>query len=304
MFEKDEIEDQETEFEDDSEEPEIDEITEAEDDDEDEELDVEDSEDDESDEDDDDGDDDEDDGSLVIDLGGEDEDDSENDTGPMRSLRQTNRELKKKIRELEKKGADAPDNPAKELGPKPKLADFNYDDEKHEAALVKWHDRKRELDAQKEADQEKARQAQEAYQARFDGYQDAKGKLGVDDFDDAEDVARETLSTVQQSVIIAHAKQPELVIYALGKNPKQAAELASENDPIAFAVKLTRLEENMKVTGTRKPKPEKKLTKGGAPSKAQPQIGSKKLDAAFKEAQKTGDFTKYQQLKRQAKAQG
>ncbi len=305
MFEQDEIDDQEENLEEVSEEPEVDEISEAEDDDDEAELEVSDSDDEESDEEDDeDAGDDEADG-LVVDLGGDDDDEAEEkDTGPMRSLRQANRELKKRLKELEGKGQESPTAAAQELGPKPTLADFNYDDEKHEAALVAWHDQKRELEAKQAEAEQEAQKAQEAYQSRFDGYQAAKAELGVNDFDEAEDAARETLTQNQQSVIIAHAKQPELVIYALGKNTKQAAELAAEKDPIAFAVKVTRLEENMKVTGTKKPKPEKKQSRGGAPRNAAPQIGSKKLDAAFKEAQKTGDFSNYQALKRAQKAQG
>lgn len=294
MFDKDEIQDEEleTDVSDETEEETVDDDTDddgedlvSEDDDQ-EDVEDDDEEDDEGD-------------ALVINLDGE--EDEEEDTVPIRSLRQANRDQKKRIRELEKQleGQETPDD-AQELGDKPTLEDFDYDQEKHAEALIEWNDRKRELDAKKEADTKKAEEAKEAYQNRFDAYQKAKAELKAKDFDEAEDVARENLSVVQQSVIIAHAKRPELVIYALGKNPEKAADLAKEEDPIAFAFKVAQLEANMKVTGTKKPKPEKRL-KGGAP---QPQVGSKKLDAAFKEAQKTGDFTKYQQLKRQKKAKG
>lgn len=294
MFDKDEIQDEEleTDVSDETEEETVDDDTDddgedlvSEDDDQ-EDVEDDDEEDDEGD-------------ALVINLDGE--EDEEEDTIPIRLLRQANRDQKKRIRELEKQleEQETPDD-AQELGDKPTLEDFDYDQEKHAEALIEWNDRKRELDAKKEADTKKAEEAKEAYQNRFDAYQKAKAELKAKDFDEAEDVARENLSVVQQSVIIAHAKRPELVIYALGKNPEKAADLAKEEDPIAFAFKVAQLEANMKVTGTKKPKPEKRL-KGGAP---QPQVGSKKLDAAFKEAQKTGDFTKYQQLKRQKKAKG
>src|SRR3990167_10358779 len=66
----------------------------------------------------------------------------------VRELRKTNREDKRRIRELEEKltATKAAETKPAALGKKPTLEDHDYDTEKFEQALTAWYDRKREAD--------------------------------------------------------------------------------------------------------------------------------------------------------------
>ena len=135
----------------------------------------------------------------------------------------------------------------------------------------------------------------EQYGQKLQGYQSKKASLGAKDFDEAEEVVLEGLSVQQQSVIIANSEKPELVVYALGKNPKVMERLASKKDLISFAFELAKLENNLKVTGTAKPKPEKRI-KG---AKGAALTSDKKLAQLEAEAERTGDMTKLIRYKKE-----
>ena len=87
-----------------------------------------------------------------------------------------------------------------------------------------------------------------AWDAKLAGYNAAKADLKARDFEDAEAVIADTLSVTQQGIILDGAEKPALLVYALGKNPKKAAELAAITNPVAFAAAIGRLEASLKVT--------------------------------------------------------
>lgn len=228
---------------------------------------------------------------LTVSLEQEDDDEG---SGPIRDLRSQNRDLKRRLKELEAK----PTPEQVELGPRPTLESSEFDEDAFAEKLLEWNEAKRVADAKADADKQAEQKAVEAYQERHQSYETAKNALGVKDFQEVEDAVADVLSNVQQSIVVDNAKRPELVVYALGKNPKKAAELAAETDPIKFAFKLAQLEAAMTVTGVKnKPKPDQSLS-GKTPP---PQSGQKKLDEAFAKAQSSGDFSEYQRLKRALK---
>lgn len=203
----------------------------------------------------------------------------------VRELRKSHRELQKRNRELESK-LSAPAEKKAELGPKPKLEDFDYDEASLDAALDKWHDRKREIaeETAKAKSAEEDRQTQ--WQAQLASYETAKAALKVRDFEEAEASAMEVLDITQQGVILDGAKRPELVIYALGRNPAKAKELASISNPVKFAFAVSELESQLKVGNRNTPAPEKAISgsTGGAVDNA--------LERLRAEAAKSGDYTK------------
>lgn len=217
----------------------------------------------------------------------------------VKELRRANREKERRIRELERRlqeqAAPAETKPA--LGPKPTLEAADYDTERFERELAVWYDQKRKAEQQEAA----ARKAQEdqaqQWQGKLQSYTKAREALKVRDFEDAESAVVDTLSVTQQGMIIAGAENPALVVYALGKNPKRAAELAAIQDPVQFAFAVARLETQLKVQ-TRKPstQPERVVTgsapKGGADST---------LERLRAEAERTGDFSKVVAYRRQLK---
>ena len=237
---------------------------------------------------------------LVVSFGDDEEDEAEA-TPVIRSMRQKLKDQKARIKELEQATVENKAVEAVQLGEKPTLESVDYDSDKFETALLEWNATKRDLDAKKTAKAEQQEAAQSRYMDRLDTYQKAKVSLGAKDFDDAEEVVRESLSTAQQSIIVANAKRPEILIYALGKNPDMLKGLASEQDLASFAFKLGQMESGMKVTGmSRKPTPEKRLKGGGTPPMGS---GSKKLEQLRTEAEKTGDYSKVTAYKKQMRSQ-
>jgi hypothetical protein len=90
-----------------------------------------------------------------------------------------------------------------------------------------------------------------------------------------------------------------LVIYALGRNPKKAKELAEIKDPVKFAFAVAKLEKDMKVTNRKQaPAPERVVTGTGRSSGA---VDSQ-LERLREEAARTGNMTKVIAYKRQKKA--
>lgn len=219
----------------------------------------------------------------------------------VRELRKADREKARRIKELEAKlnAAAATETKPVALGAKPKLEDHDYDTEKFEAALADWYERKRVADQQVEQQRQAEKAQQDAWQARLEFYGKARAELKVRDFEDAEAVAQEVLDVTQQGIVVQGADNPALVIYALGKNPKKAKEISSIKDPVKFAFAVAKLEKELKVTNRKAaPLPERTIQGTGRVSGA---VDST-LERLRAEAEKTGNYTKVLQYKRQKQA--
>ena len=240
------------------------------------------------------------DGELVISVGDEEipTEDEEVSKAPewVRQLRKEHRELKRRNKELEAKlQATMQPDPVVSLPPKPKLEDFDYDPEKFEAKLEEWYTIKKKHDEQQEAMRRAQEEIQKAWQERLDAYNRAKSELKVRDYEDAESSVQEHFNVTQQGIIVQGLDNPALVVYALGKNPKKLAELASIKDPVRFAVAVAKLETQLKVSTRKPPPPPPKITSGGAPVSGSVDSTLERLRA---EAERTGDYTKVIQYKR------
>jgi hypothetical protein len=245
---------------------------------------------------------------IKITLGGETltEPEPEAERAPewVRDLRRSHRELQRKVREYEAKEQAAPVQTAlPTLGAKPKLEDHDYDTDRYETALESWYKQKDAVESARRQQQQQAEEQQRTWQSKLDGYAKAKTELKVRDYEDAEATVQETLNVVQQGVVLQGAENPALVVYALGKNPKKAKELASISDPVKFAFAIAKLESQLKVTATRKPPPpERSAPAGNAPISG---TTDSALDRLRAEAERTGDFTKvirYKQQQREKQA--
>jgi hypothetical protein len=215
----------------------------------------------------------------------------------VRELRKTNRELQRQNRELQSKLQVQPtENKPVAIGVKPKLEDHDYDADKYEEALTSWFERKRQADDTNAKQEAEVMNQQKAWQAKLDGYGKAKAELRVRDYEDAEAIAQEVFSITQQGVILQGAENPALVVYALGKNPKKAKELAEVTDPVKFAFAVAKLEKELKVTNRRAaPAPERIVTGTGRSSGA---VDST-LERLREDAARTGNMTKVIQYKAQ-----
>lgn len=228
------------------------------------------------------------------------DDEEEQQAAPdwVRELRKNYRELQREKRDLESrlKATQAP-APRPTLGPKPTLEGCDYDAEKFEADLERWYEQKRTADAEV-AKLHAARQAEEQeWQQKLQGYAKARTQLKVRDFDDAEHTVLEALNETQQGIILAGCKNPAMVVYAIGKNPAKAKELAAIQDPVKYAFAVAQLEGQLKVTQRKAPPPERTISGSG------PLSGSvdSTLERLRKDAEKTGDYSKVMRYRSELK---
>jgi hypothetical protein len=246
---------------------------------------------------------DEDDG-VVVTIGDETPTEEQDDKAApawVKDLRKAQRELQRENRELKaerdrERAAKTPKIP--EVGKKPTLEDCDYDGDKFEQELTAWHDRKRQAD-QIARDQESAHEEQQrAWQERLNVYATAKTDLKAKDYDDAEATVLGSLNETQQGIVIQGADNPALVVYALGKNPKKAAELAAIKDHVKFAFAIAKLETQLKVQNRKAPPAPERVPSGAG--KISGTVDSH-LERLREEAAKTGDMSKVVAYKRQQK---
>lgn len=235
---------------------------------------------------------------FVITIGDEepepsDEDDFSGKPAPtwVKDLRKKEREARKRIKELEAQVQQAkPADKPIEVGPKPKLADFDYDEDQFESAVEQWHERKRQVEQQQAAKQAEEEKAKQAWQAKMQSYEERRQNVAskVRDFEEVEEAAKDKLTATQQGILIHAAENPELILYHLGKNPKKAQELSEITDPIQFAFAAAKLDSQMKIQ-TRKPstQPERKPSGSAGLSG----VVDQKLAQLEAKAAKTGDRT-------------
>jgi hypothetical protein len=220
----------------------------------------------------------------------------------VKDLRKKARETERENRELKRKleAPAAKTETVDAVGAKPTLKDYDWDEEQFAAGLEAWHERKRKADEQEAEANRKASEAQTAYQAKLEGYGKQKSELKAKDFDEAEQVVKDNLSPMQQSMLVKGAANAAVLVYALGKNPKKAQELAALTDPVEFIAAAIRLETQLKVT-TRKtaPLPEKKLSGSGPVATGGGDAALARLREA---AEKTGDYTEVNKYKQKLKA--
>ena len=208
----------------------------------------------------------------------------------VKELRKENREKSRKLRDLEAKLAEREAKAESVTNlPKPTLADCDYDTDLYEQRFHAWQQQEaaRKDAERKKADDEKAQA--DSWNEKVTAYNDAKAKLKVSDFEDAEAAVLHELNVTQQGIIVSGADNAALVNYALGKNPTKLKELASIKDPVKFAFAVAKLETQVK-TSPRKapPAPEGRVRTGNAaPSGAVDNT----LERLREKAEKTGDMS-------------
>ena len=240
---------------------------------------------------------------VVISIGEESPPQEEEQRAPewVRELRKANREKERKIRELESKlNATATETKPVALGAKPTLESCDYDSDEYETKLADWYEQKRAYDAA-EAEAQAQRDAEaKAWQDKLDAYAKARASLKVRDYEDAEAVALETFNVTQQGIILQGSDNPAVLIYAIGKSPKKAKELAAISDHVKFTFAVAKLEATqLKVTNRKAAAaPERTITSGGGRLSGS---ADSHLDKLREEAMKTGDMSKVMEYKRRNK---
>lgn len=218
-------------------------------------------------------------------------------------LRSENARLKREAEALKEAGKP---KEVDELGPKPTLAnptgkpEDEYDEEKFAEAVIQWNERKRKHDESLTKKQEAEQAAQQAWKTRVQAYEEGKKSFKVADYEEAEAIVRDALNPTQQAILIKYTENTHPTVYALAKSEKHLKELASETDPIAFAIKARELEKKVNVTPRKTAPPPERRISGSA--------GTQGSDATLaklrEEADRTGDITKVVAYKAKLKAQG
>lgn len=209
-----------------------------------------------------------------------------------KSSREKDKQLRDKERELRelKQLVEAAKAPKQEPElKKPTMESVDYDEAEYERQFDAYTRQKAEVDA-KQREKDAAEKAEkDAWAAKVEAYQTAKAALKVKDYDDAEAEATSTLSQIQQSIIVTGADNAALLVYALGKNPAKAKELASIKDPVKFAFAVAKLETQLKATPRKAPPAAESTVRGsGSISSTSSNSELARLEAA---AEKTGDRT-------------
>lgn len=214
-----------------------------------------------------------------------------------KQLRDNRRELARENRELKRKLDAVQGAPQTEsLGQKPKLEDFQYDQDAYDAAHEKYILKKASVEAESRKSEEAKAKADADWQAEQQGYEKEREafKTRAPDFDDADATIAEKLSTTQRGIIIHASKNRATLVYALFKNPAKLEELAKITDPVKFTWELSQIEGAIKVTTTTRHQPEERISGVLATGKG----GDAHLEKLRAEAARTGDISKVTAYKR------
>jgi hypothetical protein len=225
---------------------------------------------------------------------------------PIKKWRQEFKEVSKKNRELEAQ-LQALKAPIKHEGTqsvhaeKPTLEGCDYDIDLFEASLINWNEIERKKHAQQIEQQRQQEQQQAEWNARLNGYNQAKSTLKVPDFDEAEEAVISNLSVNQQSIILKYAEElemsPEKIVYAVGKDSPRLNELKNIHDPIKFALTLQKIAREIRVTKRSNIKPETRVESSGVVLSG----SEAKLDKLLDKAMESGNYTEYVRYKEQLK---
>jgi hypothetical protein len=238
---------------------------------------------------------------VVVSIAGEEPDEEDKQPAPqwVRDVRKRNRDLQRENRELQDRIKAA--NPVEQvaLGAKPTLETCDFDTNVYESQLEQWYGRKREAEDRERVIRQQQETEQQAWQTKINNYASSKQTFGATDYDEAESVVNDTFSIAQQGILLQGSENPVQLIYALGKNPKKAKELAELKDPVQFSFAVAKLETRITVEKKKStpPPPERRVSGTGAMSGT---VDSS-LERLRAESAKTGDFTKVLAYKNQLK---
>jgi len=210
-----------------------------------------------------------------------------------RQLKKENKELKKKLEVKSESVETMPTAPKQ----KPTLEECDYDEDVYAEKLDQHYQDKQEYEKHQEKINAQQQEQSQSWESTLQSYAEKRNSLKVSDYEDAEEIVTETLNETQQGMILQGADNPATLVYALGKNPQKAKELAGIQDPVKFAFAVAKLEAQLKVTPKRKPTTKVEKTIKGSGSLAGTM--DKKLDRLREEANKTGDFSKVHAYKKQ-----
>lgn len=216
-----------------------------------------------------------------------DEGEPEQESPVIRSLRDRNRDMARRLKELEQNRDDKP----VEVGPEPTLDDCDWDQDRFKADWAAWNDRKRKSDERQAQQNRQAEQANERWAASHSVYRAKAAELGVPDYDEAERIVGEALPVqVGNGVIQYFGDKAPAIVLALHRRPDLLEKMVqtAKDDPLKALLDLRMMAEKVSVINKRKtPAPEAETVVRGSGSVSS--VGNKTLEKLEAEADKTGD---------------
>jgi hypothetical protein len=214
---------------------------------------------------------------------------SESDSSVIREMRNAIRERDRQIRELSKR---MPQEPEVELGPKPTLESCEYDEERFEAEVTAYHERKAKV-AAKQAEAEEQRKAQQAaFAKKVEAFDAEKASLGIANFDEIE--AEIAASLPQETVAaIMHSDKPATLMAALVRSPGKMEQLSKLN-LLEAAMMIGELKAKVMVDKRKSKAAPDRGIQGRTAS------GGGNLEKLRQQAERSGDYSQYLAAKRAA----
>lgn len=216
-----------------------------------------------------------------------------------KALKQKEREaeeLKQRLAQLEsvqrQPAQQQVQSPVADIPPRPTLADHDWDEEAHAAALDQWYGKKAEAEHRKAQQQQQAAAQNQAVQSLVDSHKAKIEELKAPDFHDAAARVGAKIPPELQLVILRTAENSARFVYALDKSPDLLKQVSAIQDPIELAATVARLEAKIQVKRRRADPPATdKPVSGG-------RVSGNALEALHKKAQQTGDYTEYFRAKK------
>lgn len=219
------------------------------------------------------------------------------ETPLIKQLRQRIREQEKALRQVQQA---QPVQQVPVLGEKPKLSDFDFDEQRYSEAVDAWYGRRLQIERAQAEQQQRQAAEQAKWQGTLQAFEQEKAAFApkVAGFDELETRVKETLSPTQLGVLLHVGEKRAQVVAALGANPKVLARIASIEDPLKLAAELARLETKMAIQPRKSAPPPETVVRG----KSAP-IGSleQQLERAREEAGRTGRMDTVMALKKRLK---
>lgn len=175
----------------------------------------------------------------------------------------------------------------------PTLESVDWDEDKHREAVAEYTKQYARFERHKEEQQKTEQMRVLELQSRLETYKQKRQSVKLKDFAQAEGRAIKQLpSLVQDMILESIDDNPELVVYAIGKNPKLLEFLKTEKNPARIAAKLGWISGKAQIAPRAKQRVETEpQVRGGGAS-------THHLDKLHQEAQTSGDWTEYFAAKR------
>lgn len=217
----------------------------------------------------------------------EDGEDEEDDTPLVKRLRDQVRTLQRSRRAPQQPAANDPEPVVPE---RPRsLADFDYDEDRFNAAIDAYEGKKDEHASWQRREETRKADRERAAEDQGRQLEQQRKALGVDESVYKARAAKvyDALSEQQVAVLVEAADNPSRLIFALGGSDTRLDMLAGQEKLAKFAAMVGTMEKEVKMGKKSPPPPESRVRGATAPVAAG--SSDKKLAALQAKAEKTGD---------------